>query len=127
MAASVSLVAKPGEGALDGELCAPRDVAVAPDGTYFVVGRHCVWHLARDGTVLATIATDLLNDGCGIAVDQRGAVFVTDSEGNCIHRIARDGGGRWAMSTVVAAGLYRPWGIAVDRDNYWLEEACGRC
>lgn len=93
----------------------PKSIAVAPDGSYFVIGDwdNNVWWVAHDDT-MTIVAT--LNRPYGITVDRWGSAFTTEPGEGRVRKIARGAGGGWVVSTVVTmhAGLWSPWGIAVD-------------
>ena len=135
--ATVSVVAgSGGPGFADGPAATarfnwPSDIAVAPDGGYLVTDyfNNRVRRLAPDGTVSTVAGTgeaggtdgpgEVATFNCmrGIAVDRRGIVYVTELWGNRVRKIICTGGG-WVVSTVVAAGLCGPWGIAVGVDGH---------
>ena len=109
----------------------PSGIAVAPDGGYLVTDyfNNRVRRLAPDGTVSTVAGTGeaggtdgpgedaTFNCMRGIAVDRRGIVYVTELWGKRVRKIICTGGG-WVVSTVVAAGLCGPWGIAVGVDGH---------
>ncbi len=65
---------------------APRDVAVAPDGTLYVSdsAQHRIWHVSAQGAVLQYWGTQgtepgQFNEPWGVAVDAQGRVYVADT------------------------------------------------
>lgn len=85
---------------------APRDVAVAPDGSLYVAdsGNHRIVHLSADGKVLHTWGTfgDILqglenappgtfNQPWGVAVGPDGSVYVADTWNHRIQKFTADG------------------------------------
>ena len=84
----------------------PRDLAFGPDGELYVAdsGNHCIRVIGTDGRIdtfagrcgEAGIDGDggpaedaLLNTPCGVAVDDAGHVYVSDSNNQVIRKIAR--------------------------------------
>ncbi len=85
---------------------APSDVAVAPDGTLYVIDsrNHALRKIALDGTigtVLGTGAPGALRNPRDVAVRADGAVFVADSGNQRVLRITPDG----VVSTVAGDGV----------------------
>ena len=133
---TVATVAGSGEyGCADGPAAvamfsSPNDVAVASDGTRYVVdtGNHRVRAVAPDGTVTTIAGTGeeggaddpgaaaTFQDPWGITIGSDRALYVTEFWGHRVRRLARSAGGGWVVTTVVAAdaGLKYPQGIAAD-------------
>lgn len=93
-----------GEGTGPGQFMQPRDIAVADDGTLYIVdsGNHRIQHLATNGDVLDIWGTygdvaqfdapgGSFNQPWGIAVDSRGDVFVTDTWNHRVQVFSSDG------------------------------------
>lgn len=123
----------------------PTDVAVGPNGTYFVAdsGNDRIRAIAPSGSV-STVAGSIYDFGNGKAsrasfrrpqavdVDPNGFCYVADSGNNAIRRISPDGevitlaGGPPGGDSDGAgpdAGLHGPSGIAVDTDgSLWIAD-----
>jgi uncharacterized protein (TIGR03663 family) len=93
-----------GEGTGPGQFQQPRDIAVAEDGTLYVVdsGNHRIQHLETNGTVLDVWGTygdinqldapgGTFNQPWGIAVDPHGDVYVADTWNHRIQVFSSDG------------------------------------
>jgi sugar lactone lactonase YvrE len=110
------------------DLFGPRAVAVAPDGSFYVMERQgsCIRRI-RDGvieTVAGTGARGYAGDGSDarlavfdapkeMDVDAEGNIIVVDTENNAIRRIEAK---TWIVTTI-AAGLARPHGAVAAPDG----------
>ncbi len=112
-------------------LIAPRALAFAPDGTFYVTdtGSHMVYHLDENGTILhqwggysaavaGTPAPGLFNEPWGVAVGPDGSVYVSDTWNGRIQKFTADGKflttwGTFGMGATPLE-LYGPRGLAVD-------------
>ncbi len=114
-------------------LIAPRAIAFAPDGTFYLTdtGTHMVYHLDTNGTILhqwggysATMGSEttpppgLFNEPWGIAIGPDGSVYVSDTWNGRIQKFTADGKfvtswGTFGMGTTPFE-LYGPRGLATD-------------
>lgn len=77
---------------------APRDVAIAPDGTLYVsdTAQHRIWHVSAQGAVLGywgSVGAEpgQFNEPWGLAVDAAGNVYVADTWNNRVQVFDRQG------------------------------------
>ncbi len=121
-------------GNVDYQLATPRDLAVAPDGTLYVVdgGNNRILHLAPDGSLLQAWGSfaasnyetnemapaGTFNDPWGIAVGPDGSVYVADTWNNRIQKFTADGQFLTMWGQFGAAEsryhFWGPRGVAVD-------------
>ncbi|MGE5691852.1 MAG: hypothetical protein ACM33B_14970, partial [Pseudomonadota bacterium] len=89
------------------------DVALGPDGSIWAIASTRLVRIRGDGRlrVVHRFAAAL-----GVAVDARGAVWVTDDEGGRLLRLAPGS----ARPTVVASGFSQPIGVAATRDGVFV-------
>jgi uncharacterized protein (TIGR03663 family) len=113
-------------GNVDYQMATPRDVAVAPDGSLYVVdgGNSRVLHLSQDGELLQAwgsfaasnydtneIAPEgTFNDPWGIAVGPAGSVYVADTWNNRIQKFTADG---------QFITMWGQFGAAESRYHFW--------
>ena len=118
-----------GGSALDAQFMAPRNVAVDPDGTFYVsdFGANIVYSVSPAGnlTILAGTGTAgfsgdassailaQLSSPAGIASDSNGSVYIADSANNCIRRVFRN-----VISTVF--NVTGPTGVAVGGSSLYI-------
>lgn len=123
-----------GSGTEPGFFQRPRDLAVAPDGTLYIVDteNHRIQHLDTSGKVLhvwgrfgdATTGNapgGAFNQPWGIAVDQEGFVYVADTWNHRIQKFTADGQflyqwGYFGQGETPTA-FWGPRDIAVDQEN----------
>jgi sugar lactone lactonase YvrE len=111
------------EGLSPGEFFRPRDLAIAPDGTIYVVdtANHRVQHLSQSGEVLnvwgsyADISAGnapggTFNEPWGIAVSEQGTVYVADTWN---HRI------QWFSAEGDFLGMLGREGLGEEADAFW--------
>jgi DNA-binding beta-propeller fold protein YncE len=111
------------EGLSPGEFFRPRDLAIAPDGTIYVVdtANHRIQHLSPSGEVLnvwgsyAAVATGdapggTFNEPWGISVSQDGTVYVADTWN---HRV------QWFTSEGEFLGMLGREGLGEEPDAFW--------
>jgi len=115
-------------------LLAPRAIAFAPDGTFYVTdtGTHMVYHLDTQGAILhqwggysaispgsgTTPPEGLFNEPWGIAVGPDGSVYVSDTWNGRIQKFTPEGRfvtawGAFGMGATPFE-LYGPRGLATD-------------
>ncbi|NOH03553.1 MAG: hypothetical protein HND47_17125 [Chloroflexi bacterium] len=127
---------------------APRSLAFAPDGTFYVADsrNHRILHLDVDGSVLhewgtfadgvnVPLGNGTLNEPWGVAVGPDGSVYVTDTWNHRIEKFSPSGRFIKAWGTFgqgeTPDAFYGPRGLAVDargaglRDRH-REQACRR-
>lgn len=114
-----------------GQFNAPRGVAFAPDGSFYVADsrNHRIQHFAPDGDLLGAwgqfgdLATGAapagtFNEPWGIAVGPDGSVYVTDTWNHRVQKFDPDGVslGMWGVFGLAETpgALYGPRGITVD-------------
>src|SRR4051794_5873711 len=110
------------------KLAAPRDVAVAADGSLVVAdtGNQVIRRIAADGTI-STIAgfgvrgpavprvsarRARFRNPAGVAVDRDGSVLVADTGNHALRRVGLTG----VVTTIAGHGLTRPTDVAVLED-----------
>ncbi len=118
----------------DLNLIAPRAIAFAPDGTFYITdtGTHMVYHLDTRGTILhqwggysafslesgTTPPSGLFNEPWGIAVGPDGSVYVSDTWNGRIQKFTADGKfiTSWGKFGIGNNPLefYGPRGLATD-------------
>jgi uncharacterized protein (TIGR03663 family) len=121
-------------GADEGQLNAPRGVAVAPDGSLYVADsrNHRIQHFSQDGDLLKVWGTfadaaqgeapgGTFNEPWGVAVGPDGSVYVTDTWNHRIQKFAADGAPITMWGHYGGAdqpdGFWGPRGIAVGPDG----------
>jgi predicted membrane-bound mannosyltransferase/DNA-binding beta-propeller fold protein YncE len=111
------------EGLSPGEFFRPRDLAISPDGTIYVVdtANHRVQHLSPSGEVLhvwgsyADVASGdapggTFNEPWGIAISEQGRVYVADTWN---HRI------QWFSAEGEFLGMLGREGLGEEADTFW--------
>ena len=114
----------------DGQFLAPRNLAIAPDGTIYVAdsGNHRIQAFDPDGNFLLKWGSegagpDQFSEPWGIAVGPDGAVYVADTWNHRIQAFSPTGAVRWSSGTFVNAqsdtglepgNFWGPRDIAVD-------------
>ena len=118
-------------GSETGQFNAPRSVAVAPDGSFYVADsrNNRVQHFSRNGDLINSWGTfsntnsdqapsGTFNEPWGVAVGPDGSVFVADTWNNRIQKFTADGKFiiMWGRSGLAEdmTSFYGPRGIAVD-------------
>ncbi len=114
---------------------APRDIAFAPDGTFYVADsrNNRILHFNTDGTVLHAwgeygasdygtnimAAAGTFNEPWGVAVGPDGAVYVADTWNNRIQKFTAEGEflNMWGQFGTAESGyaFWGPRGVAVDQ------------
>lgn len=134
-----NLTDRPGQGKAPGQLDSPRGVALAPDGSIFVVDMRNtrIAHYAADGTFIGQFGSLGHGDGqlwreanrgpTGIAVGADGFVYVADTWNYRIQKFTPDGQfvAKWGTFVNLVTGtqagdrtgLYGPRGIAIGPDG----------
>ncbi|MCY3646860.1 MAG: hypothetical protein OXH07_07800 [Chloroflexi bacterium] len=117
-----------GEGVRDGpaseaQFSTPRDIAVGPDGTAYVIdeGTGLIRKVAADGSV-ETLQDEMqaaFPDPRAIAVDRAGNLYVLNGDSATIRRLSPEG------HTSTVAWAVHPGGIAVDADGFVYYPADG--
>jgi DNA-binding beta-propeller fold protein YncE/MFS family permease len=113
-------------GNVDYQMATPRDLAVAPDGTLYVVdgGNSRILHLDQDGNLLQAWGSfaasnyetnemapeGTFNDPWGIAVGPDGSVYVADTWNNRIQKFTADG---------QFITMWGQFGAAESRYHFW--------
>ncbi len=107
-----------------GQLREPSDLAFSPDGsvTYIVdQGNFRVQAFDAAGSAIVQIGGYGDGDGMflrpfGIAVDEGGAIYVSDELQDCVQKFSADGTfiARWGMRGVDHGEFWRPMGLAFD-------------
>jgi len=122
-----------GPGTDAGQFNAPRGIAIAPDGTFYVADsrNHRIQHFTAEGQIIkawgsfADISAGAapggtLNEPWGVAVAPDGSVYVSDTWNHRIQKFDADGKfikmwGTFGQSDVNnPSALYGPRGISVD-------------
>jgi uncharacterized protein (TIGR03663 family) len=133
-----------GQGGAEGMFNAPRNVAIAPDGSVYVAdgGNHRIQKFTAEGTFVTTWGHQCKMyesmEGCqaadgaggfydpwGIAVDADGFVYVADTWNHRIQKFTADGEfvtmwGSYGVSESAAGAVGMFWGprdIAIGQDN----------
>jgi len=118
-------------GATEGQFNAPRSVAIAPDGSFYVADsrNHRILHFTADGQLIKawgsfsntnseTAPAGTFNEPWGVAVAPDGSVYVADTWNNRIQKFSADGEfiTMWGHSGLAEdmTSFYGPRGIAVD-------------
>jgi sugar lactone lactonase YvrE len=120
-----------------GTFNAPRGIAFAPDGTFYVADsrNHRIQHFGADGKVIKAWGTfgdntdgkapgGALNEPWGVAVGPDGSVYVTDTWNHRIQKFDANGTfikmwGTFGLSDANTPGaLYGPRGISVDAKGH---------
>ncbi len=107
-------------------LDAPRDIAFAPDGTFYVADsrNHRILHFDQEGNYLNTFGTfgasdyttqtiapeGHFNEPWGLAVGPDGSVFVADTWNNRIQKFTADG---------EFVTMWGQFGVAESRYHFW--------
>ncbi|MCP4140557.1 MAG: TIGR03663 family protein [Chloroflexi bacterium] len=121
-------------GAAEGQFSAPRGIAFAPDGSFYVADsrNHRIQHFDADGNFInawgqfgdATfedLSGGIFNEPWGIAVGPDGSVYVTDTWSHRVQKFDADGTPitRWGYYGQAADGFafWGPRGIDVDKDG----------
>ena len=116
-----------GEGNGEGEFSHPEGIAVAPDGSVYVVdsGNHRIQRFTAAGAFAAQWGSPGTGEGQfnwphGITVDQQGDVYVTEVVGNRVQKFTSAGGfvTKWGSAGEGEGEFAGPTGIAVDGDGY---------
>lgn len=115
-------------------LNAPRSLAFAPDGTFYVADsrNNRILHLSADGTELASwgsfadgvsapAAVGAFNEPWGIAVGPDGSVYVSDTWNHRVQKFTADGQpittwGQYGQADQ-QYGFWGPRGVAVDAEG----------
>jgi predicted membrane-bound mannosyltransferase/DNA-binding beta-propeller fold protein YncE len=113
---------------------APRDLAVAPDGTLYVVDTagHRVWHVNRQGAVLNSwgglgVEPGQFQEPWGVALDDGGHVYVADTWNARVQKFSPEGefldawgtAGQFSVGDPNGRGaFFGPRGIAVGPAGY---------
>jgi sugar lactone lactonase YvrE len=117
-------------GSAEGQFQAPREIALAPDGSLYIADslNNRIQHLDPNGTVLQVWGTradvaqgqapgGTFNEPWGVAVAADGSVYVADTWNYRIQKFTSDGKFLLMWGTGPAIGqdqLYGPRGLAVD-------------
>lgn len=121
----------------DFQMQAPRDLAIAPDGTLYLADsrNHRILHLDPEGTVLNAWgqfgATDyttnviapagVFNEPWSVAVGPDGSVFVADTWNNRIQKFTAEGEflAMWGQfgTAEISTNFWGPRGVAVDSEG----------
>ncbi len=121
-------------GKQEGQLDAPRGIAIAQDGTIYVADsrNNRIQHFSEDGTLLNSWGSfaDILsgqapqgtfNEPWGIAIGPDGSVYVTDTWNHRIQKFSADGDfiTMWGYFGTAENpdGFWGPRGIVVDQEN----------
>lgn len=121
-------------GSEPGQFNAPRGIAFAPDGTFYVADsrNHRIQHFDQNGQVVnfwGTFADQLtgnapmgtFNEPWGVAVGPDGSVYVSDTWNHRVQKFDKDGNPlkMWGVfgTAETPGALYGPRGIFVTADN----------
>lgn len=128
------LVIDPGEGKTVGEVKVERPVGLACDGegTLFSISGKKVVRIEENGEIRTLISTGL-SAPIGLALDSQGNIYVSDwGESMCVKKFSPNGnllltigklGGRQLNGPYDPIGMFRPFGIAVDKEGrLWVAE-----
>jgi DNA-binding beta-propeller fold protein YncE len=119
------------QGAGDGQFNAPRGIAFAPDGSFYVADsrNHRIQHLSADGQLIKAWGTfadqsagnapiGTFNEPWGVAVGPDGSVYVSDTWNHRVQKFTADGAPvkMWGVfgTAETTGALYGPRGITVD-------------
>jgi DNA-binding beta-propeller fold protein YncE len=119
------------QGTEPGQFNAPRGIAFAPDGSFYVADsrNHRIQHLSADGQVIKVWGTfadqsagnapiGTFNEPWGVAVGPDGSVYVSDTWNHRVQKFSADGtpAKMWGVfgTSETPGALYGPRGIAVD-------------
>ena len=125
-------------GTAPGQFNAPRGLAFAPDGTYYVADsrNHRIEHFGTDGQIIKAWGTfadvtngaagpgGTFNEPWGVAVGPDGSVYVSDTWNGRVQKFDKDGnfikmwGSFGQTDTAKAVQLYGPRGITVDTNGH---------
>ncbi len=122
------------EGTGEGEFSAPRGIAFAPDGTFYVADsrNHRIEHFDADGkfinmwgqfgdSTFDDLPGGIFNEPWGVAVGPDGSVYVSDTWNHRIQKFEADGTPitRWGYYGQAEDGFafWGPRGIAVDTEG----------
>ncbi len=124
-------------GADPGQFNAPRAIAFAPDGTFYVADsrNHRIQHFSADGQVIKVWGTfgdntdgkapgGSLNEPWGVAVGPDGSVYVSDTWNHRVQKFDANGTfiktwGTFGLSDANnPSALYGPRGISVDANGH---------
>src|SRR5207249_4485584 len=124
----------------DGQMVEPKAVAIAPDGSLFVLDthNHRVQKFDKDGKLVLAFGGQGAGDGqfqepWGIAVAPSGDVYVADTWNHRIQRFDKDGKfkSKWGTQALVATAtegggqFFGPRGIAIDQAGSLLVTDAG--
>jgi uncharacterized protein (TIGR03663 family) len=122
-------------GSGEGQFNAPREIAFAPDGSYYVADsrNNRIQHFSADGTFISqwgsfgdsslqSAPPGSFNEPWGVAVGPDGSVYVTDTWNHRVQKFSPSGvsikvWGVFGLPDLPNA-LYGPRGIAVDKDGH---------
>jgi len=122
----------PGLGRIAEEMGGIKGLAVGPDGSLFISYPKAVLNVARDGT-FTTLLNPVVTPECdkhppsiqdapslrGLAVDERGVVYVAATGCRCVLKIAPDA----KVATVLKAeSPWAPCGVALEGGNIYVLE-----
>jgi DNA-binding beta-propeller fold protein YncE len=104
-----------------GQLDAPAQIAVAPDGDLYVAdsGNDRISVFAGDGTFLRTFGGGLLSEPKDVALDAEGRAFVADTGNDRIDVFSATGG---LLDEFGEGELDEPSGVAVDGSTVFVAD-----
>jgi len=112
-------------GSEDGEFAAPRAICLVGDVYVLDAGNLRIQELTTDGEFVAAYALpDGLTGPSGLAVSEKGVMYVSDSANDCIYYTS-DGGETWDSFGTYGRGegAFRdPAGLAVDEDGLYVAD-----
>ncbi len=128
------VVVDPKEGKAIGEIRVERPAGLACDGEgrlYAISGKRVV-KVEGNGKI-SPVITEGLSAPIGLCLDSEGNIYVSDwGEAMCVKKFSPEGkllmsigklGGRSLNGAYDPNGMFRPWGIAVDkRGRLWVAE-----